>query len=142
MTIRGIVKEMKGEAVVIEACREEDCAVCGGCSGKEPKASMISAANPRNFPLAAGDEVVVYLSPWKAIKAGFTVLIFPLVLFLLLFLIAGRWLGISSEGVKVLFGLAGLAGGFALSYLLKRRKGRTDLPEIAEHKRERGGVGV
>ena len=77
-----------------------------------------------------GDTVEIFLSPWKAIKAGFLVLIFPLLMFFPPYVIASTTLGIQNETVRILFGTGGIALGFVFNLILKKTKKRSDLPEI------------
>jgi positive regulator of sigma E activity len=74
--------------------------------------------------------VEVFVHPGKAIWAGFTVLMLPLILFAGGYFLGERLLGAGNEVLGVVVGLGGLALGFALSYLYHRMRRGKDMPEI------------
>ena len=129
MTETAIVQEIRGNKVSLIVIKGEDCKSCSG-HGCKVEGKEFTALNSIGIDLSVGDTVKVYLPPGKAILASFMILIFPLVLFILFYTLFGRIFGIESEGVKALFGVAGLASGFGLSFLLRTKRGDEDLPEI------------
>ena len=129
MTETAVVIEKQDEYFKLKIIKGEECSSCEGHSCKV-EGREFTAKNSKGFQLNRGDTVRVYLPPGKAIFASFMILIFPLVLFILLYFISGSLFAVQSEGVKALFGLIGLAGGFGLSLLLKYQNREENMPEI------------
>jgi len=107
---------------------------CGGCTlcllGRPEAKTTIEAENRRNLPVEVGDTVEIFLSPAKAIKAAFFILILPLLLFLALYGVGKELIGIESEGANVLIGASGLIGGLLLNLAAKKLRRAPDLPEV------------
>jgi len=107
---------------------------CGGCTlcllGRPESTVAIEAENRRNLPVEIGDIVEIFLSPAKAIRAAFCVLILPLLLFLALYGLGKELVGIESEGTNVLIGACGLIGGLLLNLAAKKLRRDPDLPEV------------
>jgi hypothetical protein len=150
MTELGIVKRVEGELVWIAAGQDcASCELCGACTssggerrreeaphglsgglrlfGSGRRQSDFPALNRRGVAVAPGDHVEYSVSPSKAVRAAFFVLVFPLLLFVLFFALAGWILPGASEGLRVLCGLGGLALGFGGNLLPRSRR---DYPEI------------
>lgn len=127
----GTIVKIKGEIVTLKFQKTEACESCGSsfCNTKD---RVFEAKNSRDLPLAEGETVAVYLPTGKTIGASFMVLIFPLMLFILLFILSGKLFPESGEGVQALAGLAGLAIGFGASILLRNVRKTNDMPEIIE----------
>lgn len=128
----GTVNRIEGESVYLEC---GDTAACKGCSAGafcKTKGREIEALNSRNITLIPGDKIEIYLPPGRTILSGFIVLIFPLLLFILAFVLAGTALPESDEGTQALFGLIGLAAGFGFSFLYNRVAKRRNFPEITK----------
>lgn len=131
MTITARIEEIRTDRVRARFCSDDDCSGCQGCSlGKKSKPTMVEAENRRGLPLTVGDTVEIFLSPGKAIKAGFFVLIFPLLLFFVLYALARRLLGIENEAVNILIGAVGIAGGLLLNLAANKLRKKPDLPEV------------
>ncbi len=126
MMDRAIVHEIKGDLVLVKC--QEGCSSCAGCSrGKD---RVFQTWNTKRYPLKAGDLVDVYIPTLKAVKAGFLVLILPLLLFFpFYYACALIWTAVS-EPVKVLAGSTGIACGFLINLVLKRYM-KNELPEIS-----------
>jgi positive regulator of sigma E activity len=109
-----------------------DVAGCPSCSSTfcSTKQRQFSAANTRQLELHPDDQVEVYVHPGKALLAGFMVLIFPLLLFILGFAAAGRLLGLASEAARVGIGGAALAAGFGGVFLYNRGRGARSMPSV------------
>ncbi|MBA7683185.1 hypothetical protein ES703_91545 [subsurface metagenome] len=88
-------------------------------------------SNKKSYPLKHGDPVEVYISPVKAVKAAFLLLILPLLLFFPFYYICGIIWKAAGEPVKVLAGLGGVACGFLVNLILKRSVKEQEMPEIA-----------
>ena len=149
MNVQGIVQEIEGDEVIVRYRDNADCGTCRACSHLFPKKSVtVRARNHRGIGLSRGDWVEVYLSPWKAVREGFLVLILPLLMFFPFYWIgtlvtgagqaaaraasagAGQAAG-AAPAVPLLLGLAGIASGFALAALRRSRGRGAELPEIA-----------
>jgi positive regulator of sigma E activity len=131
MTVEATVEQVKGKEVTVKYCQNADCGTCTACThGFKQKEIVVKASNSEGLPLIEGDTVEVFLSPWKAIKAGFLVLIFPLLMFFPPYVLASTTLGIQNESVRILFGIGGITLGFIINLILKKRSSRSDLPEI------------
>jgi positive regulator of sigma E activity len=128
MTETGIVRKIEGGLVQVafhDECRS--CEKCGSCLATS-KPREITAANPRSLSLAAGDRVEFSVSPGKAIKAAFLLLVLPVLLFFPFYYGAAALLPSGGEGLPVAVGLAGVAAGFGVNLLL--RGARREYPEI------------
>lgn len=120
------VKSLRGERVVLACGDAEGCKTCAGkgfCSVQE---RTYEAVVNEGLDLEVGDSVQVHLPGGQTVFSAFLVMIVPLLLFMAGFLGAGKLLGIEGEGVKTLFGLAGLAGGFLLSFIYSRARSQGD----------------
>ncbi|MCF7929439.1 MAG: SoxR reducing system RseC family protein [Spirochaetales bacterium] len=129
MTEQGTVIKIDDSVITLTCSRSEGCKSCNSsfCSSKS---RTFQAENTPDLPVQTGDTVEVFLEPWKAVLAGFQVLILPLILFIAMYLIAENLLGFGGEGANVLMGLAGLVMGFGLSLLISKFKRKTDLPRL------------
>jgi sigma-E factor negative regulatory protein RseC len=109
-----------------------DAAGCTSCSSAfcGTKQRSFSAENTKDIELHPNDEVEVYVHPGKAVLAGFMVLIFPLVMFILGFEVAGRFLGMASEAARAGVGALALAGGFGAVFLYNQGRGARSMPEV------------
>ena len=128
----GTIKAINGSRIIIGCGDTEGCKTCGGhgfCSVSE---RTYEAVNDRSLPLNVGDDVKVLLPSGQTVFAAFLVMIVPLLLFILFFMLSGRLLGITSEGIKALFGVLGLAVGFLVSFLYSRDRKKQKLPRVVE----------
>ncbi len=126
----GTVNRIVGESVYLEC---GDTSACQGCSAGafcKTKGREIEALNSRAIPLHSGDTIEIYLPPGRTIFSGFIVLIFPLLMFIFAFVIAGVALPESDEASRALFGVIGLAAGFGISLLYNRIAKKRNFPEI------------
>lgn len=114
------------------ACPDsENCGSCsahGICGGAKDR--KFNALKPDRMELSDGDTVEILLPTGKTIGAAFMVMIFPLALFIIFFFLTGKIIENSTEGVKVLGGLIGLAAGFIVNLLLNKNPGKSTLPRI------------
>ncbi len=128
MIERATVQQVSSNEVKVEL---GSLAACGGCTAcgafVQSSPQILRAGNPRGISLRPGDVVEVGFAPGKAVRAGFMVLILPLLLFLAAFAAAGA-LGVQGDPLKVLAGVGGLAIGFGIAWLRGRSGG--NLPEI------------
>jgi len=123
------VLKIDGDQVTL-ACL--DIAGCKSCSGSfcSTKQRRFTAENTKHLELEPNDQVEVFIHPGKAVLAGFMVLIFPLILFILGFEAAGRFLGMASEAARAGVGALALAVGFGGVFLYNRGRGARSMPSV------------
>ncbi len=131
MTTTGIIKEINNDKISVEmfdagsSCSSGNCASCSSGGKKR----LIEAVNTRELPIKTGAFIEMELSSAKAILAAFRVLIFPLLLFIAGFMIAGKIPG-AGEGLQVAGGFTGLGSGFLFNFLFSRKNRMKEMPEI------------
>jgi len=150
MTEQGIVKKVEGQLIWISA---EQCAGCdhelhcGSCGSSERgpeqsqhsghheltifgtrKERLFTAQNPQSLAVKTGDRVEYFIAPGKAIKAGFLVLIVPILAFFLFYYLTGMLWPDAGETARVLVGVGGIVMGFVMNFALKNRI--REYPEI------------
>lgn len=152
MTEQGIVKKVEGPLVWISAdqcvgCDHElHCGSCGPADGGSGntrnvdhhqlgmfgtrRERLFAAGNPKSLTVKTGDRVEYFIAPSKAIKAGFFVLIVPILAFFLFYYLTGILWADASETAKVLFGIGGITAGFAVNFALKNKT--REYPEITK----------
>ena len=91
---------------------------------------MFAVQNSKSLTVKTGDRVEYFIAPSKAIKAGFLVLIVPILAFFLFYYLTGVLWADASETAKVLFGVGGIAAGFAANFALKNKT--REYPEITK----------
>ena len=128
----GTVNRIEGQSVFIECGDTSACKGCSAGSFCKTKGREIEALNSRDIPLHSGDRIEIYLPPGRTIFSGFIVLIFPLLMFILAFVLTGTALPESDEGTRALFGLIGLAAGFGVSFLYNSIAKKKNFPEITK----------
>ena len=101
---------------------------CASCSSKGKK-KILEALNTRELPVKTGSFIEMELSTSKALIAAFRVLIFPLLLFIAVFMIVENIPG-TSEGLQVAGGFAGLGSGFLFNLLFSKKFKMKEMPEI------------
>ena len=123
------VISVDGDRVTLACADGDTCKACSSafCSTKQRR---FSAENTNHIELSPNDEVEVFVHPGKAILAGFMVLILPLLLFIVGFDLAGRFLGIGSEAGRAGVGALSLAVGFSGVYLYNRGRGGESMPSV------------
>lgn len=128
---RGIVTSVEGDIVTIKCGKPGQCKACSS-SFCNIKTREFRALNSSFLELKNGDEVEVYISPARTIAYSFMVLIFPLIMFIAGYYLANVFFGISSEGLRALAGLSGMAAGFILSFIFNYTQKNRNLPVVAE----------
>ena len=118
------------EIVTLVCGDAEGCASCAAHGFCATDKKTFEAWNSKGFPIEPGSNVEVFLPTGKTIGSAFMVMIFPLVLFFLFFYGAGMLFDNLSEGRSVLAGLAGIAAGFGINFLVNRKPDRRKMPEI------------
>lgn len=127
MIERGIVHKINGDLILIKC--QEDCAACMGCS-RSKQEKIFEVLNRRKYPLTLGDQVDIYVSPLSAVKAGFMVLILPLLLFFPFYYTCGMIWKTAADPIKVIAGLGGIVLGFVINFVRKRFNPKQEMPEI------------
>ncbi len=130
MIEQGKIVSIKDETVTLSCS-----ALSGGC--KSCRANSFCSVNGHNFDalntdkldLKSGDTVEIYLPTGRTVFSGFMVLIFPLIMFIVLFL-AGSGLFHQGDGVSTLLGLGGLALGFAVTALYNKVYRTRNTPRV------------
>jgi positive regulator of sigma E activity len=150
MTEQGTVKKVDGQLVWIsgEQCagceREFHCGSCqsgDGTSGQSGefdhhdlgifgtrKERLFAVKNSHSLNIRTGDRVEYFIAPGKAVKAGFLVLIVPILAFFLFYYLTGLLWPDAGETAKVLAGVGGIVLGFGMNFALKSRT--REYPEI------------
>ena len=150
MKEQGIVRKVEGQLVWVTneqcaGCRhDERCSTCGssGAAGENSGGSghhelaifpvrrqrLIETKNTRSLLLRPGDRVEYFVAPGKAIKAGFLVLIVPILAFFLFHFLVGAIWRHAGETARILAGVGGIALGFFSNFLLRSRI--REFPEI------------
>jgi len=128
MTQIGTVREIHDDYILVGCGTKEGCKSCSSAFCAEGDETVFEAKNSKGLSVQPGDRVELYLATGKTIAAGFLVLIVPLLLFAAFYLIASQIS--TSDAVSAIAGLAGLAAGFGLSYLVSKAKRESNSPEI------------
>jgi len=128
------IKSLNGNRAVLVCGDSAACEGCGGSGFCNVQERTYEGIIQKGLEVVEGDVVKVFLPGGQTVFSAFLVMIVPLLLFMAGFMIAGRLFGIESEGVRVLFGMIGLAGGFLLSYLYSRARSISTkgMPKIVE----------
>jgi positive regulator of sigma E activity len=127
MTEIGTILRNDGPTVIVECRPGVSCASCKSPLCK-PKNRVFQARNSGRLELAEGDLVEVFLAPAQALRSGFVVFILPLVLFGAAYAGTAALLPSTSDDIRVLAGLGGLAAGFIAVFLAGKKL--KDLPEV------------
>lgn len=124
------VSSIEGKRVTLMCGTGEACRSCAAGSFCATKTREVSAVNQKEIPLNRGDKVEFIIPPGRTIIAGFVVLIFPLITFILAFFAAGEVFPSAGEGLQALFGILGLAAGFGFSFIYNKIAKDKNLPKI------------
>lgn len=85
--------------------------------------------NSRNFFVKKGDSVEIFIEPRGAIIVTFFMFIFPLILFIVFYSLAGLILHNGPEGINILLGISGIVISFVSTYAFLKHHPQK-LPEI------------
>jgi positive regulator of sigma E activity len=131
MTDQGIVKKVEGQLAWISAEQCVGCdheTNCGSCGSRKER--LFAARNPQSLAIKTGDRVEYFIAPGKAVKAGFLVLIVPILAFFLFYYLSGILWPVAGETAKVLAGVGGIAMAFVMNFALKNKT--REYPEITK----------
>ena len=130
MIEQGKITDINGDEIVLSCSSlSGGCKSCSGNSFCSTNGKVFSALNDKEIDLKSGDTVEIYLPPGQTMFAGFMVLIFPLLSFILFFA-AGSWIFSGSEGLGVLSGILGLAAGFGITYTYNKISKKKNTPLV------------
>lgn len=121
---------------VILSCSTSACAGCKGKMFCNINQQLFEAVNTQEKPLKPGTVVEVYLNPKKTVAQSFSMLIFPLLLFVAGYVVATQLFLVKNELWQALGGFAGLGIGFFLAFLYNKRKkglGRAEIVGVYDH---------
>ncbi|MBT3276157.1 MAG: SoxR reducing system RseC family protein [Spirochaetales bacterium] len=131
MTEKAIINSIDGKIATMGCGPTEGCTSCSSSFCSTDK-RVFEAVNSNGLEVKVGDMVNVYLAPGKTVAAGFLVLIVPLIFFAAGYILARKLISEPSEGLQALFGLAGLALGFGLSFYYSKKKREASMPVITK----------
>ena len=131
MTEKATVKKIENDIATLVCGDTAGCGSCaahGICGGASERS--FEAWNKSGLELNEGDKVEVLLPTGRTIGSAFMVMIFPLLLFFVFFYAAPVIIRDAAEGLRVLFGVIGIAAGFGINFLLNRKQNRRNMPLI------------
>ena len=130
MVEQGKITDINGEEIILSCSSlSGGCQKCKASSFCSTDGKIFTALNTIDINLKSGDTVEIFLPPGQTIFAGFMVLIFPLLSFILFF-ITGSWIFNGSEGLGILSGILGLAAGFYTTFYYNKINKRKNTPQI------------
>jgi sigma-E factor negative regulatory protein RseC len=124
-----VVSVSHNEMVTV-MCATEACEHCHAGSLCSTKGKTFVARNRTGSQLKSGDTVELYLPPGKTITAGFIALLVPILLFPVGYYLPSLFAGNTTEGIRIVLGIAGIAVGFAISRGFSKLKSDEYTPEI------------
>lgn len=119
---------------IIAGCDKSQCDGCKGSFFCTSKKSDFQVLNPEGLELKAGDKAEIELEPKKTLFTVCMSLAFPLLMFLPGYFIAAYFS--SSEAIRLVGSLCGVAAGFLISAIYFRITKKTYLPVVTEKKEE------
>lgn len=125
MTERAYVLKINGNEALLQGSDEPGCDSCSSAFCNIQTRQFTAIIDPEVKP-TVGDRVDVFVPPSGAIRTGFFVLIFPLILFAVAYLAFGF---VQAEYVRVLSGVGGLVLGFGIVFLFAKRD-KPEMPRI------------
>jgi len=132
---RGTVTAVDKNIITIICGNTDHCKTCPAskffCKASE-KGKEFKALNADNLDIREGDNVEIFISPSKTIGYSFSILIFPLIMFIIAFFITAKLTNTLSDGIKILGGFAGLVLGFAMAFLYSAFTRKQQYPVITK----------
>jgi len=125
----GRIQNISGDMVTIKG---GEISACVGCSNSECKGNgnIFTAKNSLNLPIHEGQLVEVENKASTTFIQGLEVLLPPVVLFILGYILTGRFAPASSDDVRVGIGVAALFLGFFIMYWVKKLLPSSGAPQI------------
>ena len=128
---RGTVIAVDKNIITVTCGKSEHCKTCPAskmfCNIKKKE---FKALNTNDLDIKTGDRVEIYISPAKTIVYSFSILIFPLIMFIVGFYLTASLVNTLSDGIKILGGFVGLASGFAIACLYNYLTAKQKYPVI------------
>ena len=119
---------------IIAGCDKSQCEGCKGSFFCTSKKSDFQILNPEGIDLKPGDKAEIDLEPKKTLFSVFMSLAFPLLMFLPGYFIGAHFS--SSELVRFICSIAGVAAGFLISSIYFRVTKKSYLPVVTEKKED------
>lgn len=130
MIEQGKIVNIKDSTITLSCSSlSEGCKSCKANSFCSVDGHNFDAVNTKNLDLKSGDLVEIYLPTGRTVFSGFMVLIFPLIMFIIFFLLGSSLLKIG-DGVSVLFGILGITVGFGITALYNRKNKEKNTPRV------------
>lgn len=126
-----IVKELKGDVVLLEKARTEACSTCGSrssCSISSSDKKITIRALHNGVEVNPGDTVEIEMSDMSATKVSMIVYGIPLAVFLVTLIVMNMVL--KSEGLALVVAFASIAVVYALIALYDRKNREKLMPKI------------
>ncbi|MCL2294560.1 MAG: SoxR reducing system RseC family protein [Spirochaetes bacterium] len=134
---RGTITKVDNNIITVRCSTHQ----CRGCSASKvfckKKDKEFQSLNPDNLDLEIGDVVEIYISPGKTIWFSFSVLIFPLILFPIGYYLTGLIANTTSDGIRLIGGLASLVIGFLTAFVYNSYTKDQKYPVILKKLEER-----
>jgi len=128
--MNGRIIEIKDKSYTIEVRPiSSSCEGCGGGCSCQSKTVKFEAINQNNLNPSVGDVIKLDLDKKKALRDGLIFFILPLLLLSISYFTAIYAFGLSAEKAS-LAGLAGLAAGFGLIYIVRPEKQKAVIESI------------
>lgn len=124
------IVSIQDNGMITVSCQSAGCESCkaGGFCGTKGKTFV--AKNSSDETLTVGDTVEIYLPPGKTVLAGFVALLVPILLFPVGYYLPSLVKPETSEMVRVLFGIGGIAVGFLISRVFSRINAQEYTPRV------------
>jgi sigma-E factor negative regulatory protein RseC len=125
MNETGIIISTDGEKAVIQLNRGEKCNGCTACQTFGENKMRLEV--PNSIGAAAGDVVDINVEPKQVIKSSMIIFIFPLVMMLVGYFGAVRFIAPHSEGVGIIGAFAAIVFSFVLIKITDKRRNPDDV---------------
>jgi len=121
MTEKGIIRELRGNLVIIEACKS---GACFGCMNMEckPGQGLITAENPKDLPLGGGQMVEVEIPDVSIFRQALAAFLPPALAFAGGFIFIRLLSPTTGEGAAAFMGVILLFAAAFVVYRIRKRK--------------------
>ena len=116
------------DGIITAGCDKGACEGCKGSFFCTSKNTVFEVLNPENIELKAGDKAEIDMPPSKTLFSIFMSLGLPLILFIPGYFIASLFS--SSDGIRLIGALIGIASGFAVAAIYFRAHKREYTPRV------------
>lgn len=127
----GRIQIINGDMVTIKG---GELSACIACSNNECKGngSIFTAKNSLHLPIKEGQTVEIENKTSTSVLQGIELLLPPVLLFILGYVLTGRFVPASSDDVRVGVGVAALFLGFFIMYWIRKLLPNTGAPQITQ----------